>query len=271
MRLFSLALLFAACNGGDGGTDTDTGNGTNGEGSDTDPDTASDDPVQDNQRASTGDFASDFLRSTTYDSLLIEVDYVEGHAPSNGALTELVDRMEDLLNKPGGITFMLDDVIPDQGSPTWTVAQTRDLETEYRDEYRDPTSGTAVLYIAYLDGGTPQDEGNSRVLGYAYQGSSIVIFEESVESAGGGGILSGDIEPVVLIHELGHQLGLVNLGTPMVVDHEDVDHLGHDGNEDCIMFFQAETSGVADMMLGGSPDFDDECLNDLAAAGGRPR
>jgi hypothetical protein len=37
------------------------------------------------------------------------------------------------------------------------------------------------------------------------------------------------------------------------------------------MFWQVETAAVTDMLLGGAPDFDDACLNDLAAAGGLPR
>lgn len=264
MRFAFLPFLLVGCTSDPGDTDPD-GTGTDVIDSDTDPDTVSDDPIADNQSASTGDFAGDFIRDTTYTSMRIEVDYVAGQAPSQSVLDDMTERMESLLNKPDGIVAVLDDEIPDQGSPTWTVSQTRELEETWRDDYRDPDTGEAVLYMVFVDGGTTSDEGNARILGYAYQGSSIVIFNESVEATSGGGLLSTDILPVVLLHEVGHQLGLVNLGTPMVVDHEDPDHLGHDEDDNCIMFWQAETGNVTDMMLGGAPDFDDACLNDLAS------
>jgi hypothetical protein len=264
MRFALLPFLLFACTNELGDSDTDV-SGTGITDSDTDPDTVSDDPVEDNQRASTGDFSGDFIRDTTYSSMRIEVDYVQGRAPTQGMLDDLTERMESLLNKPDGIVAVLDDEIPDQGSPIWTVAETRELEETWRNDYRDPETGEAVLYMVFVDGGTTADEGNSRILGYAYQGSSIVIFDDSVEAASGGGPLSSDILPVVLLHEVGHQLGLVNLGTPMAVDHEDLDHLGHDEDDQCLMFWAAETGNVADMMLGGAPDFDDACLNDLAA------
>ncbi|MFT6233256.1 MAG: hypothetical protein ACJAZO_003776 [Myxococcota bacterium] len=258
MQYAFLAFLLVAC------TD-DTNPAGTGTDSDTDPDTVSDDPVEDNQQGSTGDFAGNFIRDTTYSSMRIEVDYVVGHAPSQSLLDEVTERMESLLNKPDGIEAVLDDEIPDQGSPVWTVAQTRDLEVTWRDDYRDPDTGEAVLYLVFLDGGSSADEGDSRILGYAYQGSSIVIFDESVEGAGGGGLLGSDIMPVVLLHEVGHQLGLVNLGTPMVNGHEDSEHPGHDADDQCLMYWAAETGNVTDMMLGGAPDFDDSCLNDLSA------
>lgn len=264
MRFAFLPFLLVGCANDVDPADSDT-TGTDMTDSDTDPDTVSDDPVADNQRASTGDFAGDFIRDTTYSSMRIEVDYVQGHAPSQDMLDDLTERMESLLNKPDGIEAVIDDEIPDQGSPTWTVAQTRELEETWRDDYRDVEAGQAVLYMVFVDGGTTSDQGNSRILGYAYQGSSIVIFDDSVEAASGGGPLSSDIMPVVLLHEVGHQLGLVNLGTPMVSDHEDVDRPGHDEDDECLMFWAAETGDVASMMLGGPPDFDDACLNDLAA------
>lgn len=256
--LLPLLLLLVACPSPEGNSDSD------------DPGTSPpvlDDPVEDNQRAGTGDFARDFLAGDTYTRLVIEIDYVSGHAPSESALDSMVSRFESLLDKPDGIVWQLDDVIPDQGAPAWTPQQTRELEVTWRDQYRDPDAGVAVLHMLYLDGHSASDTDNGRILGFAYQGSSIVMFEESM-AASSGGLLGGEVEPVVLIHEVGHQLGLVNTGTPMVEDHQDVDHGAHCDNDQCIMFWTAETSGVTDMLLGTEPDFDDRCLNDMQANGG---
>jgi hypothetical protein len=198
--LRTLSTLFLLLGDGDGdGVD------------ETDNDTVGDDPVSDNQSASTGDFASNFIASGIYESMVIEIDYVTGHAPVPAALSEMTARLQLLRDKPGGTTVNIDDEMPAQGAPAWTIGDTRDLEEEYRDQYRE--AGVAVLHMLYLDGNSARDQGNSRILGYAYQGSSIVMFQETIDDLSGR-LLAGDIEPVVLLHEVGHQLGLVNLGTP---------------------------------------------------------
>ena len=77
-----------------------------------------------------------------------------------------------------------------------------------------------------------------------------------------------ELESAVLMHEFGHVLGLVNNGTPMTQNHEG--ESGHCDNEDCLMFYAAETGDMLAILGGGSiPTLDEQCLDDLQANGGK--
>ncbi|MDP2316217.1 MAG: hypothetical protein Q8P41_25185 [Pseudomonadota bacterium] len=217
-----------------------------------------------------GDYAVDFLADTTYTSLQVEIDWVAGHAPDEDALDHLRTTLEALCNKPGGVQILLDDELPDQGAPAWSYDAAEDLEIDWRDRYRDPDTGVAVLYYLYVDGHSDRDTDAGRILGYAYHGSSLLMFAETMADVSAGLLgLGGGVEPTVLVHEAGHVLGLVNNGVEMVTGHEDPDHTHHDANEECIMYWAAETDAIGDLLGGGTPDFDEECRADMQAAGGR--
>jgi hypothetical protein len=76
------------------------------------------------------------------------------------------------------------------------------------------------------------------------------------------------VEQVTLIHEIGHAIGLVNNGLPMVEAHQDADHGAHCNNPDCVMYWANE--GPNDMlkfaqnasMNQATIIFDSKCLND---------
>jgi hypothetical protein len=77
-----------------------------------------------------------------------------------------------------------------------------------------------------------------------------------------------EVEQSVFVHELGHVLGLVNLGTPMVTPHEDThpDRRGHSNNQGSVMYWAVETSAIGNI-LGQNPpdDFDNNDRADLRA------
>lgn len=251
--------------GADGGSDGADG-GTDG------TDGTTGDPLMDNLLSQSGDFATDYLQSSPYDSLLIEVDWVTGYRPDDDALDGLVDVLELYLDKPGAIRWELSDELPSNGEPEWTVAETEDFEVEHRDSYHDVDSGEAVISITYVDGTSDRDpDGGGYVIAYAYHGSSIIMFGPRVEQAGGGLGLSASVEETILIHEVGHLLGLVDNGIEMVTDHRDEDNGAHDSNEDCIMYWAINSPNVTDSLLGGMPGFDAACEADMEAAGGLGR
>ncbi|GJM44547.1 MAG: hypothetical protein DHS20C21_13890 [Gemmatimonadota bacterium] len=227
------------------------------------------DPKDQNQASASGDYAVDFLSDALFEELIVEIDYVSGFAPSASALETLEDTLVELCRKPVGISVIVDDGIAPEPGAVRGTADIVALELQHRDFYRDPATKVAVLYCIYLDGRSDRDEGNLRVLGLAYRGSSCAMFLESIEASEPGLPLFAEIEDTVLLHEAGHLLGLVNNGTPMVAAHEDTEHPAHDSSADCIMHWLIETQNVVDVLLTGKPDFDAECRADMIANGGR--
>ena len=79
------------------------------------------------------------------------------------------------------------------------------------------------------------------------------------------------LETTVVNHEFGHLLGLVNAGSPLQSDHQDTEHGKHCTEQDCLMYYTAETGeGIINMLSGGSvPSLDAQCIADLQANGGK--
>jgi hypothetical protein len=78
----------------------------------------------------------------------------------------------------------------------------------------------------------------------------------------------------ILTHEIGHVIGLVDNGLPMVDDHRDpvTEHGAHDKSQDCIMYWAYEGQGLIDLigtrLLAGDDStlpFCQHCLDDLNA------
>ncbi len=271
--LYSL-LAFAACTPGDrdpGGGDVGSGDtdSAGAEGQDSGELEVDESELDANLESDAGDFAYDFLQGAQYDRVVVEVDYVAGREPDDDALDALASNLESFCDKPGGVQVIVDDEIPDQGAPAWSLDAAEALEVAWRNRYRSAAEGTAVLYYLYIDGHSEDDGDEAFILGYAYHGSSLVLFKDRIDEAAGTLGLLGSVEDTVVVHELGHVLGLVDNGIPMVTDHRDDAHGRHDTNESCVMYWAAETDAVTELLGSGTPDFDEACRADMTAAGGR--
>lgn len=122
-------------------------------------------------------------------------------------------------------------------------------------------AGRAVLHVLFLRGNL---QGNDEVLGVAVRGDVVAIFSDSVAAAGTPLISGGAIEDAVLIHELGHLLGLVDLARD--TGRADPEHPGHSRNRESVMYWAVESSLVTQVLAGGPPrDFDRQDLADLTA------
>lgn len=74
----------------------------------------------------------------------------------------------------------------------------------------------------------------------------------------------------MLKHELGHLLGLVNVGTPLQSGHKDDQHGKHCSNRKCLMYYVVDSKNPFRLLLKRQlPELDQECLDDLRANGGR--
>lgn len=243
---------------------------------DDDDDSATPDPALENAFSYPGDYALQLLRADPYSKLVIEVDVMEGALATDDAenafydaLDTLVEYVDFLCNKPDGIELLDIQTIPAPADKTeFTLDDINDLEAQYRDTYWDDS--TMALYFLYVNGHSDYDneEENTAIVGYAYHGTSMAIFMETVNSK------AVPLRPVLLktvtVHEFGHQLGLVDNGVPMQVPHDDPEHPPHCDNSKCMMYWLNNgISLVANLINNEIPDFDDNCLADIAAAGGK--
>jgi len=257
--LSAAVLLLAGCSGGT------TGPGDGGD------DGGNDGPAY-SHTENPGSSARDFLSDGEFTSLTVEIDHVEGLEPSQEALDSLRVFLERRLNKPGGVTLSLDDAIAPPGGSPYSAAEIRDLEASHRDVFTDGSELAA--YYLFLDGRFEQQN----VLGVAYYNTSMAIFEQVIRdnSGGVGEPRTPVIEATSVRHELGHVLGLVANGTPMVGeeggpgDHHDEAHGAHCTEQGTLMYYQVETTDFIENLDGGQvPPLDSLGVEDLRANGGK--
>jgi len=217
----------------------------------------------------TGSSANDFLADSKYNTLVIEVFYVKDFRPNPQTLVNLKNFMETHLNKPGGISI-IEKEIASPGLAPYDIEEIVQIESTIRTKYN--TGNILTMYMLFADGGTTTDTNSSFILGSAYRNTSFVMYESSIKNLSNsiGEPNRVDLETTVILHELGHLLGLVNLGTPMQNGHEDTVHPKHCQNENCLMFWETENSNIIGMLSGGNiPELDANCLADLQANGGK--
>jgi hypothetical protein len=212
-----------------------------------------------------GASANEILSSSKYSSVVVEVQYMTGYAPDATAMNNLQSFLNSYVNKPGGITIITKQI--DLSSSTvLTLDQVKSIEQSNRTAF---TSGTQLaLYILYTNGNYT----DNNVLGLAYRNTSIVIFGKTVHdnSGGLGQVNRTKLEATVGEHEMGHLLGLVNLGSPMQANHQDGAHPNHCNNSNCLMYYASNTKDVLGFLLTGNiPSLDANCVADLHANGGK--
>ena len=161
--------------------------------------------------------------------------------------------------------------IPSPGQAVYTINEIKALEETLRTAYNSENK-VAVTGI-FIDGEYSENTENGSVLGVAYRNTSFVLFERTIQEFSGQPLAPSTtvLESTVLQHEFGHLLGLVNAGTPMQSEHQDVEHGRHCTEENCLMYWTAETGeGLINSINGGTiPSFDAQCLDDLRTNGGK--
>ena len=212
-----------------------------------------------------GASANEMLASGTYKSLKIEIQYMTGYPPDAGAISHLQSILAGILNKPSGITVVTKE-IPASSSQVLSSTAVADIERSNRTAF---TSGDQLaLYVLYTNGNYT----DPNVLGIAYKNTSVALFGKKIyDNSGGIGQASRTkLEATVTEHEMGHLLGLVDLGTPMTSNHKDVAHGSHCNNSNCLMYYASETSDIFGFLITGNiPAFDANCKADLHANGGQ--
>lgn len=239
-----------------------------------------------------GASANDILANDTFTRLLIEIAYVEGFRPTNEAMLAFETYLRDHTFKEDIEVQYVS--LPSPNQEDLTIQEVATLEDENRTAY---TSGdTLAIYIYFADAPDEDDDLDTGLvtLGSVYRNTSMVIYEETVRNIASNSFLVSvaDVESTTLNHEFGHLFGLVNIGSPSVNDHEDV-QLDDDGQvvldaggnpvgnnhcdvAGCLMRaelqFGVGIMGMLESMAARGlaiPVLDPECILDLQANGGR--
>lgn len=214
-----------------------------------------------------GSNAKDLLSSNKYNTLIIEVQYMPGFAPNATTLTNLQTFLNTIINKPNGIIITTTQ-INSIGNSSLSLSDAQTIEKNNRTITNN--KDTIGVYALFTDGDYAQNTGNGKVLGVAYSGTSIVMFGKSIadNSGRGGGPSRVQLESIVIEHEFGHLLGLVNIGTPMQTNHIDAAHGNHCNVQNCLMYYEAE-NGFLGGLGNNIPTLDAQCRADLHANGGK--
>lgn len=209
--------------------------------------------------------------------LVIELDVMEGvDGPRDGVETTVIGALDPLLDKPAGIRVVSDDLIDGSRAQTeWTFDDLVALGDEAFDEVG--TDDEAVMHTLWLPGRYISESG-ATVLGVAWSNRHIAMFAETIDDSCSATLplvrdrVCREAEAAVWTHEVGHVIGLVNNGIPLVTPHEDGEHPRHTSDEDGVMYFAYERASAIDLlaarMAGGDErlfEFGPGSLADVAA------
>ncbi len=191
------------------------------------------------------DYALDYLSDEPYSRLEIEVDWVQGYAPSHSALDFLIHKIYTYTDKKYvRVDGNASDEIP-LNSPIYTLQDLHTLEDRYRSDYKH--GNTAVLYILYLNGifsdtgGIEEGEGEQTdIAGLEYGFSSIAIFKQEIEEYSQSAYQAEYMERTVLLHEFGHTICLVGIGYDS--PQEDPEHPHHSIHKYAVMYYEMDAS-----------------------------
>lgn len=196
--------------------------------------------------------------------LVIEIAYVSGRRPSQQAVDHLTTILKRETVKSEGIVATFDAQLPGTRS-SYSLNNILALEQRYR---RLHSNGeVATIWIAALNG---DYAGGSGTLGLAFTATSFALFEDQIQQAANVFVSADSIERSVITHEMGHLLGLVNIGYRSHYDHEDPQHAHHSKYQTSVMYWAVEDTSIATILRGGPPDdFDQYDRADLALLRGR--
>ena len=225
-----------------------------------------------------GSSARDFLTADNFISIRLEIAYVQGYKPTQTSIDGLVKFLQSRCYKPAEISIKETVVAPTDDNKSLDIDEIVQIEADNRTVYN--TGDELGVWVFFADNNSDKDEDNSVILGTAYRNTSCIIFEKTIQDINNrltGSDLSR-MEGTSIQHEFGHLFGLVDLGTPMLVDHQDTTaaddgsstpnrHCNVDG---CLMYYQTVTD-IFSMVTGNNAiaEFDELCLADLKANGGK--
>jgi hypothetical protein len=195
------------------------------------------------------------------DRLIVEIAYDRSVGPPTAAsVSTLLDRIKETCDKSSVVVDVHAITSP---SSNYSDAGLLSLEEQVRQHW--PVPGTMALFYLYLGASYGPE---SDVIGLAYRGSSIAIFEGTITSDTSLLGNAAAVTTTVMVHEFGHELGLVGIiGNAPNEDHA---HPPHSTDPNDVMYWEVDTTGIA--LLGSNPptQFDNADIADLATVRSTP-
>jgi hypothetical protein len=199
--------------------------------------------VDDGSRGEPGAFARTLLRPQPAARIVVERQEQAGASPAARSCTFASDTLRRVTAKevaaPNPI-FLIG------AARRWTAEEIRTLADANGRAAQG--GGTAVIRLLFLQG---TFEGNENVLGVAVRGDVLAIFSDEVDAAATPVVPADAIEAAVLVHELGHLLGLVDLARD--TGRADRDHPGHSSNPKSVMYWAVESDLIGQVISGPPP------------------
>lgn len=217
----------------------------------------------------------------------IEIDYETGAEPFTGPMIGFGDTFDLSVTNldrlfagtrqlivPRTVASMQD--IGSVADEELTADDILALAEQHRD--RESAGDTFTYYLVFVSGHFADASGpQSGVLGVSIGNSGVIaMFKDVIRGSSSVPNISRFVEQVTMIHELGHAIGLVDNGVPMVAGHKDTAHGAHCSNDRCAMFWQVEGASAAAayaqqyVLTSDTIVFGDECLADVDALTGGP-
>ncbi len=211
--------------------------------------------------------AEDLLSDDIYDTLVVEFAYTAGYRPLQETIDSFRIFLEERLNKPGAITFVETEILTPLVE-SQSISDIREIEADQRTKYTD--GKTIAVFVYFSHANFENDTETTKTLGTAYYNTSLVIFvfflRDLIVNPGFDLFI---LEATTFQHEFGHLLGLVNLlGDDIHENHEDTVHGSHCIVEECLMYFESNTSQSL-RNRSSIPVLDPLCIEDLQAKGGK--
>ncbi len=226
-------------------------------------------------RLALGISAEGLLSDDTYRSMTIELVYAPNFKPKQESIDAFKNFIDARVNKPDGITYV-ETVITNQPNAPFTIDEIRAIENLNRTQYT--VDDNIAVYVFFSNGSSENDTSTTVTLGTAYQNTSIVVYERTLQQITlDEPQLLPILESTTWHHEFGHIFNLVNIQNDDIhpgSTHEDLDNPKHCIVEDCLMFFEVNNNIDRIMQRARSraqvAEFDTLlCIADLQAKGGK--
>lgn len=205
-----------------------------------------------------GTMSRAFLRPAPYTSIVVELASATGAAPG----TTVENNLSAVLQKYSGKSVRHSDhSFAGKGSGgCWNDQDIGQVAPQQRQTHTG--NGAASLFMGFLDGKYCAD---ANVLGLAYGASAVVIFTDQVKNLATPTVPASMFLESVTTHEVGHILGMVNIGYQSTIAHEDSAHPHHSSNSNSVMYYAIDQGNLIQSFVSGPPTtFDSSDEADLA-------